>query len=378
LPKELPTVLVCPLDWGLGHASRMIPVIHRFKQHGFQVMLGGSGKSGELLKTTFPDLPFIFLPSPVIRYGSGKLLIPKLLLQLPYLIWSVFREHRLVKKVIKAYRIDVLISDNRYGLFLKNNYCIFVTHQVSPVLPRIFRWLEYPVYLLIKSIIHQYDECWIPDWADAVNNLSGKLSHRFTPPRNARYIGILSRFNDLPFVQGSEPGTGYELAVVLSGPEPQVSILDNQIREQLPLTALRTIIISGMRENRGQKRITDGDLLTVVPHLPPQDLQRILSTVNHIICRSGYSGIMDLVALGKSACLIPTPGQPEQEYLAAYLSEKGLFQSVPQMNLNLLSAIARMKNDSPIKFNLPKDEPDAYAVFSVLDQKYHKDSQYSQ
>lgn len=353
-------------------------MIHRFMQNGFRVMLGGSGKSGELLKSTFPEMLFICLPSPVIRYGSGKLLFPKLLLQLPYLIWSVFREHRLVKEAVKEYRIDVLVSDNRYGLFLKDNYCIFVTHQLSPVLPRIFRWLEYPLYLLIKSIIHQFDECWIPDWSDVVKNLSGKLSHRFTPPRNARYIGILSRFTELPLVEGSGPDTGYELAVVLSGPEPQASILDGQIRDQIPLTALKTIIISGMPENRGPMRVYESDMLTVVPHLPSRDFHRILSNAGVIICRSGYSGIMDLVALGKSAYLIPTPGQPEQEYLAAYLSEKGLFQSAPQKNLNLVSAIARMKNDPPAKFTLPNDEPDAFPVFSVLNKKYQKNSRYSQ
>jgi len=347
-------------------------------RNGFQVMLGGSGQSGELLKTTFPELQFIYLPSPVIHYGPGKLLIPKLLLQLPCLIWSVFREHRLVKEVVKEHHIDVLVSDNRYGLFCKNKHCIFVTHQVSPVLPRIFRWLEYPVYLLIKSIIHQYDECWIPDWADAGKNLSGKLSHRFTPPRNARYIGILSRFRDLPSGQEPLTDTRYELAVVLSGPEPQISILDKLIRDQLPLMALRTIVISGMREHGVKKRVNESDLLTVVPHLPFYDFQRILSDANLVICRSGYSGIMDLVALGKTAFLIPTPGQPEQEYLAIYLSEKGLFQYARQKNFNLVSAINWMKNDPPSKFIMPHDEPAAYAVFSVLDQKYHKDGQYSQ
>jgi hypothetical protein len=226
----------------------MIPVIDGFRENGFQVLLGGSGRSGELLKSSFPELSFIPLPSPVIHYGTGSSLIPTLLLQLPLLIRAAFREHRLIKKVVKKYSVDILISDNRYGLFCGDAHSIIVTHQLSPVLPRLMRWLEYPLHLLIKSIIRQFDECWIPDWADNEHNLSGKLSHRFTLPRNASYIGILSRFKADPIGQFAGPEATYDLAVVLSGPEPQASILDNLIRTQLSRIAIKSIIISGMRE----------------------------------------------------------------------------------------------------------------------------------
>ena len=189
--------MVCPLDWGLGHASRMLPVINRFKMDGHRVIMAGTGRSGELLKTTFPELAFLMMPSPDIRLGEGRTLSLGLMLQIPGLIRSVFREHRLVIKYVKENKIDIVVSDNRYGLFCRSAYTVFVTHQISPVLPGLFRWIEYPLYRIFRSIIGLYDECWIPDYEDPGNNLSGKLSHRYPLPNNARFIGILSRFSYL-------------------------------------------------------------------------------------------------------------------------------------------------------------------------------------
>ena len=183
-------VLICPLDWGLGHASRMIPVINRMISDGHQVTIGGSGKSGELLRLTFPDLPFISIPSMNIRYsGQGIWLMFSLFIQIPSMILSAFREHLMLKKVVSRFSINTVISDNRYGLYCRHTYNIFITHQISPVLPRFFHWAEYPLYRIIRNRINRFHECWIPDFADE-NNLTGNLSHRFKLPENARFIGF--------------------------------------------------------------------------------------------------------------------------------------------------------------------------------------------
>jgi uncharacterized protein (TIGR00661 family) len=328
------TVLVSPLDWGLGHASRMIPVIEHFLSDGYHVILGGSGKSGELLQKTFPQLEFHVLHTPVIRYSEkGFWLVPSLLWQLPKMVYSVFHEHVQLKKLVTSCHIDMVVSDNRYGLFTDKAYTIFITHQVSPILPRILKWAEYPLYLLIRRLIHRFDTCWIPDYADPEKNLSGKLSHRFKLPRNAIFIGILSRFHKNTFQQIKHAHGRYDLVVVLSGPEPQLRIINETVLRQISSLAVRKLVITGMCDL--EKSIEQDENLTLAAHLPPADFGQALLQAKIIVCRAGYSGIMDLVALRKPALLVPTPGQTEQQYLAEYLSEKNLFPYVAQKNIEL-------------------------------------------
>jgi hypothetical protein len=212
-------------------------------------------------------------------------------------------------------------------------YCIFVTHQISPVLPSFFRWAEYPVYRIIRWIIEYYDECWIPDYSDSEKNLSGKLSHRFRLPLNAKYIGILSRFTALP-VNGPNIKGKFELVFVLSGPEPQLGVFYETCRKLALKTHLKSLIINGLRQDTTSDNNSVGELVSEVSHLDPLDFKQVLVHARAIVCRSGYSGIMDLITLGKTALLVPTPGQPEQEYLAGYLSSKRLFTCVPQDELN--------------------------------------------
>ncbi len=328
-------VIVCPLDWGLGHSSRMIPVIHRYLKSDCHVILGGSGKSGDLLKATFPELSFISIASHVVRYnGGGKWLVPLLVFRLPGMILSVIKEHRLIRNIVEKHRVDVVVSDNRYGLFCKLAHCIFVTHQVSPLLPPLWQWAEYPVYRVIRMLIHRFDECWIPDIADQEMSLSGKLSHRFKLPRNASYIGILSRFEMLPTEALPELAEKYELVFVLSGPEPQLGIFFKMALDLALRIHKKTMIIAGFHKESRSVCLAEEGIITVAPHLGVLHFRQILLHARTIICRSGYSGIMDLVTLGKTALLVPTPGQPEQEYLAEYLSRQGYFTRVHQDELS--------------------------------------------
>jgi uncharacterized protein (TIGR00661 family) len=337
-------VIICPLDWGLGHASRMIPVISRYMECGYQVFIGGNGKSGTLLKLTFPDLPFLTIPAPVIRYSSkGTWLLPSLILQLPAMLLSIIREHFQIKKIVTTYGIKTIVSDNRYGLFCKHAHCIIVTHQISPLLPRRLKWAEYPLYLVLRILINQFDECWIPDCSAPDYNLSGKLSHRFKLPQNARYIGILSRFSRFRFCQEEISAEKYELVVVLSGPEPALKIFKDLIIRQAMRIPNKILVISGSPDNQESISETTHSQLVQVSHLEPLQFAQMLLQAEIIICRSGYSGIMDLVALGKPAILVPTPGQTEQQYLAAYLSEKGYFSFILQQELSLMNILGKKK-----------------------------------
>jgi UDP:flavonoid glycosyltransferase YjiC (YdhE family) len=324
-------VFICPLDWGLGHATRIVPVIRRYIDSGHRVILGGSGKSGELLKSHFGYLPFISVPSYSIRYPShGFLLLLSVFLQLPFFTYSIFREYFFLKRIISENNINVVISDNRYGLFSAKTHNVFITHQISPVLPAYLKPAEYPLFLLIRYMISKFDECWIPDYPGK-DNLTGKLSHRYKLPANARFIGPLSRFSQ--GLKSSENNNSYDVVIVLSGQQPQLGKFTRHILDQASGLKVKTLIISGRQKEIPLKK---HPWLTMAEDLSIEEFQDILLRAGLIICRSGYSSIMDLVALDKTALLVPTLGQPEQEYLANWLQETGRFRFVKQQELDLI------------------------------------------
>lgn len=327
-------ILVSPLDWGLGHASRLIPIIVQFIKDGHSVIIAGSGRSSDLLRETFPGLKFIYLPSYAVKIGSGKFSYFRLLFRLPDMIRSVFLEHRMLRRIVNDEAVEIVISDNRYGLFSGNAYSVFITHQVSPVLPAFFRWLEYPLYLIIRSLIKRFDQCWIPDFPSPDMSLSGSLSHRFKLPSKAVYIGILSRFSHLNIPEKPK-GDPYDVAVILSGPEPQISIFENILCSQLIHLNKSAILLRGMRNNPIPFRESMPVGVRHVTHLEMTGFSQVIKNAGLVLSRSGYTGIMDFITLGIPAVLVPTPGQSEQEYLAEWLSKKGWFTCVKQDELNL-------------------------------------------
>ncbi|MBN1157916.1 MAG: hypothetical protein JXA61_00930 [Bacteroidales bacterium] len=375
-----PAVLACPLDWGLGHASRMIPLIRQLLQSGYHVILGGSGKSLMLLINAFPALQHVILPSMTIRYSRGSSQVLKLLLQLPRMISEFRNEHRVVRQLCAVQHIDILISDNRYGLFCKNIHTILITHQISPVLPRCFRFLEVPLYRLIKKLVCRFDVCWIPDFPSDSNNLTGDLSHRFKIPYNARYIGLLSRFTDSEtMLQPPAYNRKYELVVVLSGPEPQKTMLAELILNQLHQVTYKTLILWGY-SGSGEQPSPQHDHITFATHVSTDEFRRALINAGTVICRPGYSSIMDLVTLRKPAILIPTPGQTEQEYLAGYVSQHMPFMVCRQKNFTLEKALEAFKREYPGGRSFDFADGKKFACFlpDLLDQKYKHHTSESQ
>ena len=364
------TILVSPLDWGLGHASRMIPLIRRFVLDGQNIILAGSGRSAEILTNTFPDLRFVTLPCHTVHMGSGKHSYFHLLLQLPALVFSVFREHRLAKKIVHDEAVDIVVSDNRYGLHCRNAYSVLITHQVSPVLPAIFRWLEFPLYIILRKLIQRFDQCWIPDFSHPEVNLSGKLSHRYKIPSNARYIGILSRFSQSDASCEIQPSLRYDVAVVLSGPEPQVSIFEKQMFSQLIRLEKSAILLRGMRHQPIEISGFSPSYIHQVSHLEVNAFSQVLKQAGLVISRSGYSGIMDYIALGISAILVPSPGQSEQEYLAGWLSEKGWFRCMTQDNLNLAGMYDTRYLPVNAENPLNSTKPDFQFIYDLYRENY--------
>ncbi|MCB0652378.1 MAG: hypothetical protein KDC85_13965 [Saprospiraceae bacterium] len=329
--KKLPAkILVSPLDWGLGHATRCIPIIETFIENGTEVLIAGNGNSLELLKKEFPNLTYFQLPGYHIHYFSNNMFI-NILLQLPKLFIGVVGEYFAIQKIIRNHSIELLISDNRFGCFSKKVKSVFITHQVNIQIP--FTPLKFLVNFLNRSLISQFDECWVPDSPSI--RLSGKLSE----PKNlenVRFIGLLSRMKKISIKEK------WDLVVVLSGPEPQRTRFEKMILEQVIPLKINTIIIQGIVEKRVQKSVSEH--VKIISYCTTRELNEVMSAAKIILCRSGYSILMDLVMLQKKAILVPTPGQTEQEYLAEYLFEKGIFYRQTQKNLDIKIALAEAEH----------------------------------
>ncbi|MEM8897671.1 MAG: glycosyltransferase [Bacteroidota bacterium] len=332
-------VLVAPLDWGLGHASRCIPLISALLQEGVEVHLGGSGKSLLLLREYFPDLPYHELPAYDVQYTSGKYQIWKILLQVPTILRTIWKEHGTLKALLQEHSFSAVISDNRYGLWSKDTYSVILCHQIQIPLKNVLlsKWVN----TLHVRYLNRFDATWIPD-VQGERSLAGKMSHGSLMPRNHHYLGTLSRFQ-LEETQPVLPSR-YDLLCVISGPEPQRTMFEEELRDVLLGLDQRVCLILG---KPGSREIKTKGNLTFINHLPSAELQQLLLSSTYVISRSGYSSLMDYAALGlEKVGLIPTPGQPEQEYLAERMEEKGRAAQFQQGELNWQEMKGRMEGVS--------------------------------
>lgn len=341
-------ILVAPLDWGLGHATRCIPIINELLVQNCLVFIAAEGPVKSLLQQEFPQLNFLPLPGYKIRYSKNKFFFPlKILLQIPKVIRCVYKEHRWLKKIVRQYSIDAILSDNRYGLFHTFIPCVFITHQLTiKVKSLVLQWL---IQKLNYYFINKYNCCWVVD-VGGENNLAGALSHpKQLPATPVEYLGPLSRFTkkNLP--------KKYNITIILSGPEPQRSILENILLQQLTFYKGNVLMVRGLP-----------DCTTIPAHtckhveiknfLPATELNVAIEASEIIVCRSGYTSVMDLVILQKKAVLIPTPGQTEQEYLATILMQKNIFYAEKQKGFSLLSVLQKAGEFSFRNLCINKDQ----------------------
>ena len=309
-------VLVCPLDWGLGHATRCTPIVRALLAAGKQVILAADGGAYRFLQTEFPDLQIVRFAGLTVCYSASQSQVGAMLWQLPKFAFQIAREHRNLREIIEKNQIDCVISDNRFGLWTRQSQCVYITHQLMVKMSKSCRFAEKMVWRLHQRIIKKYDFCWIPD--DENSQLSGDLAHKYSLPKNAHFIGIISRFEKADF---SSEKSEFDRIGLVSGPEPQRTIFEKQLTEFFSHQNGRCLIVRGLPACT-EKQPSSGNV-EFCNHLKTSELQRILSTTPRIFCRSGYSTVMDLMSLGKTATLIPTPGQTEQEYLVDYLQKFG-------------------------------------------------------
>ncbi len=327
-------VLIAPLDWGLGHATRCIPIISKLVQQNCEVFVAAEGAGKNLLQKEFPRLNFMELKGYRMQYSRRKNWLPvKLLLQIPKLIYRVFAENKWLKNTVNALKIDAVISDNRLGLSHKKIPCVYITHQLKIITGNHF--LDNIAQKIHYHFINKYTTCWVPD-ASGTNNLAGILSHpAFLPKTPVIYIGPLSRF------EKKEMAIIYDICVILSGPEPQRTIFEKLILKELHKIPGKKILVRGLPYNTAGN-VVNNESMEIRDHLPAAELNTVIQQSGLIISRSGYSTVMDLVKLQKKAMLVPTPGQTEQEYLAWYLQQKQVFLSLPQQHFSIDAALQKV------------------------------------
>jgi uncharacterized protein (TIGR00661 family) len=339
-------VLIAPLDWGLGHATRCIPIIYELLQQNCTVIIAADNAIEILLKNEFPQLTFLKLKGYNIQYSRKKSLLPlKIFLQIPRIISTIYYEHRWLKKIIQQQNIDRVISDNRFGLHSNIVPSIYITHQL--LIKTGNRFTEKIAQKIHFHFIKKFTQCWVPDF-EGNNNLAGELSHPKRKPANVEYIGPLSRF------EKTSPEKKYGLLVLLSGPEPQRSIFESLLLKQLQTFDGAVLLVRGLP---GNDLINQQKNIIIKNHLPANELSNTIQQANLVIARSGYTTIMDLIKLQQTTILVPTPGQTEQEYLAQYLAKQKIFYTVEQDKFVLKEVL---KKTEELNFRIPLINMETY------------------
>lgn len=302
-------ILVAPLNWGLGHATRCIPIINALLNNGFTPILASDGDALVLLQKEFPDLKSFQLPSYNIKYSkNGRFFKWKMLRNIPYLITAVLKEHQQIKSLALKLNLSGIISDNRLGVYHNTIPSVYLSHQLT-VLSGNSTWFTSKLHL---KTIAKFNECWVPD-ISGNTSFSGKLGHSKKHLDNVKHIGILSRFKKTNLAKT------YDYLVILSGPEPQRSFLETKLLNEFRKTTKSVLFIRGKISTKQHVKTTKN--ITVYNFMTSLQLEDAINRSTIVISRSGYTSIMDLATIGKKAFFIPTPGQYEQLYLAERMND---------------------------------------------------------
>ncbi len=287
----------------------------------------------ELLIREFPTVKFITFSGLNIKYPPPILFFPFMFVLFPRMIWQIFREHRFLEELIEEYGFDIVISDNRYGLWNHKVKTVFMTHQVVVKTHRVLGFLNTFIFAISKYFIQKYSLLWIPD-VEGARNFAGDLAHSYIIKRKTRFIGILSRFKN-PLIQ--ENSFKYDICVIISGPEPQRTLFEELMIREIEKTSLKAVVVLGIVDRQIPVREFKNGI--IYPHLRGSRMEEVIAASEMVISRSGYTTIMDLAVMGKRAIFVPTPGQTEQEYLAERLMKMGLVYYQAQRDFDLKRAM---------------------------------------
>ncbi|NEV94705.1 glycosyltransferase [Psychroflexus sp. YR1-1] len=304
-------VLVSPLNWGLGHATRCIPVIRYFLNQGSKVSLASDGNALQLLKDEFPELEVLELHSSQVTYSSfGFYFYLKLVLQGIGLQKRALMDEDLVEAYVDKHGVDLILSDHRFGAYSKKVRSVILCHQLQ------FKagLFSYSSSYFNAKQLNRFAEVWVPD-TDTTPSLSGILSLSKQVNVPVKRIGVLSRFKTLELEEK------IDYLAVISGPEPLRTQFEEKLIESfIKLTSKTCVIVRGVYNQDVLQNLPPH--LSVYNHLKSRELNTLICSARIVICRSGYSSVMDMACLGKTVFFVPTPHQGEQEYLADRLEKQ--------------------------------------------------------
>ncbi len=290
------------------------------------MQVASSGTALALLKQEFPALKFHELVSYKATYSEGSFML-KILLQIPKFLWAIQREHRQIEHIIRSEKMDRVISDNRYGCWSSRIPSVLITHQINIIMPSGWKWLGGIINGGNHRQIKKFSQCWVPDFP---NGITGRMTQHGN--LKMKFIGMISRFNKLNLPMKRE------ILFLLSGPEPQRSIFETRMKEEVERAGCKNYFMV-----KGKPEATTALTENETNHLPSTALNEIIASSELVISRSGYTTIMDLCKLGKKAIFIPTPGQTEQEYLAEQLKASGITFYQNQNEFDLALALTESK-----------------------------------
>lgn len=329
-------ILIAPLDWGLGHLTRCVPIIKHIQASKHKVIFAGNNVQQIFIKNTFPNLECIFLEGYNVTYAKTKTAqIPKIIAQIPRLKKVIKREHLWLQSIIKSHKIDGIISDNRYGLFHSHIPNVLLTHQLQ-IKSGYGHWVDKFILKLHYNFIDKFQQCWVVDTAEDAG-LSGDLAHPHEMPKKAKvsYIGLLSQCDIA--IPEKEISDECLVLILLSGAEPQRSMLSSILWNKAIKSDRHIIFVEGSEQAITPTNIPDH--IDYHKSLSAEDLKMAIEVASIVICRSGYSSLMDLIAMKKQAILIPTPGQTEQEYLANRMHKKNIFMAATQHKFDIHTSL---------------------------------------
>ncbi|HEY0298566.1 MAG TPA: glycosyltransferase [Arachidicoccus sp.] len=337
-------LLFSALDWGLGHTTRSIPLLRNFVVQGYEIFIAceQNSASEKILKHEFAQANFLALKGYHIAYAKkSKLFVWKIVQQIPKIIAAIKNERQQVAKWCEQYHFDLIVSDNRYGFFNEKIKSVFITHQLQIAAPSSF--LEKIIQRLNYHYINRFSECWIPDF-EGDNNIAGRLSHPKNMPDIAvKYIGALSRLKKISAEKK------YDVLILLSGPEPQRTVLENRFLQIKNQFKEKVLLVRGLPND--ESNIASTENFSIKNYYDADALSEAIAQSEWVVCRSGYSTVMDLFYLEKKAIFIPTPGQTEQQYLAEILMGKGFSYAFEQNDKDYYAKIQHAKNFGYKKFN---------------------------
>jgi len=334
--SQKPVVLLSPLDWGLGHTTRCIPIINELLHQGCNVIIACNSTQKALLSKEFPQLGYVHLSGYNLKYGKKRWgTIVRIILQTPKILIKINNEKTWLNIFLKSQTVNLIISDNRFGLYAPDIPSVFITHQLH-IKTGLGKWADNLIQKLNYKRIKKFSTCWVPD-QQGTGSLAGKLSNpQKLPAIPVKYIGALSRLNTC-----KQKANTIDVLIILSGPEPQRTIFEELVLSTLKLLPEKTVLVRGLPKESGEAVIEKN--CTIYNHAHAGLLNELICNAEFVISRSGYTTVMDLMKLGKKSIFVPTPGQAEQEYLATHLHQQQLAYTVLQSQFSLKEALANAR-----------------------------------